>query len=138
MEGHLVQTILADPAIAEIVGDRFYASGSLGEGPNPAQPQKPWMAWTELPSAPYREVQKTSNSQLRLFQIFVYDDKGDYERINRILSICRRIVKSMYPFETEDGVRCSGSEWGGFSGNIVDDGYDASVRFGIARFTVSE
>jgi hypothetical protein len=144
MEDHLAQTIMNDAEMQAFFQagrdpfDWFYASSSLGNGDNPAVPTKPYVVWNELPAVAYQQVKKLSDAQLRTFNLYVYDEKGDFTRINAMLRVLRRIVKvDLDHFQLEDGTRCSASEWVGISGNIEDDGYDAIVRFGTARFTVN-
>lgn len=147
MEAFLVQTFGADAPLLAAFGNRpildwWYPQGVLGEGGIPAEIEKPYMQWAELEPLIHREVRKTSNSKTRTFQLFIYDDKGDFTRINRILRHLERIVKAMGPFEftDEDGTVhwCSESDWAGISGSMTDDQYHTTVRYGTARFTVSE
>lgn len=145
MNEYMVQVILSDTELLAVEGlagrdpgDWFYASHSLGADGLPGSPNKPWIAYNELPSSANRSVRKTSDSQVRTFQFFVYDDRGYFARINEILRILRRIVKEMAPFTDEDGTRCSDSDWLGFSGNLPADSYDGVCRFGTATFVVSQ
>lgn len=135
MEDHLVAQIRAEFTEEELPGG-VHAMTSLGIGPKVAAPKRPYIVWKELATNDYPEVSETSDVENRVFQIFVYDHKGDFARINSYLNRIKRRVKGMAPFEA-DGHRCSGSSWGGKSGNIADDGYDSGVRYGTARFTVS-
>ena len=146
MDAHLFNAISTDVALAQIFSFRltetpwFYSSGSLGEGENPEIPEVPFMVYNELPSSPYREVDETSNAEQRVFTFYVYDEIGDYERINTVLRHLRRIVKGMVPFTTSEAgftIRCSDAWWDGISGRIVDPEYHTGVRIGTARFVVS-
>lgn len=138
VEETFVAALSADEAWYEIVGDRIYAPTSLGDGPNPASPQTPWCAWNEMPSTIRQEVSETSNARRRVFVLYVYDEKGDFTNINDALSAARRVLKTMAPFNTEDGSRCSQVTWAGFSGCINDPDYDLAVRFGTVYFDVSQ
>lgn len=151
MEEHLAQAIQTDEVIANFfhIGDDpnaalrppdewFFGASSLGLGPNVPVPARPYIVWNEFTDVVHQAVRETSNARDRIFQIYVYDYKGDFTRINAIVKELRRLVKGMAPFTTEAGVRCSESLWGGMSGNITDDGYDSCARFGRATFTVSE
>lgn len=145
MQDYMIQTILSDTELLELppYADRdpatwFFAAHSLGVGPVPADPIKPWVAWNELPATVNRVVRRTSNSKIRSFQFFVYDEAADFTIINMTLAVLERIVKEMAPFTSPDGVRCSDSEWFGISGNLPADAYDGIVRFGTARFVVSQ
>lgn len=151
MEDHLATAIQTDEPIAAFFkvddiadGDPrppeewFFASSSLGLGENVPVPTRPYIVWKELPDVVHQAVRETSHARDRNFQLFVYDHKGDFTRINAIMKELRRLVKGIAPFTTEDGTRCSESLWGGVSDSITDDGYDSCVRFGMATFTVSD
>lgn len=137
VEATFVQAILNDSAFAE-VEDRFFAASSLGVGPNPEQPAFPWMAWIELSSWSYEQVRETSNAKRRSFTVSVYDEMGDFTKINTLLRGIERVVKTLAPFTTTDGTRCSDCRVSGFSGDITDPEYDASVRFLTVHFDVSQ
>jgi hypothetical protein len=136
MENYLAFKIQEEFSPQEIPGG-FHEMSSLGIGPEVAVPERPYIVYKELPSVEYVEVAEQSNVELRSFQIFVYDHRGDFSRINQYLRRIKQVVKQMAPFEYE-GSRCSGVLWGGMSGYVVDDGYDSNTRYGIARFTVSD
>lgn len=145
MEDFLVNRLVTDAELLAMDGldgrapeTWLFASRSLGIGPVTGNPVKPWLAWNELPATPFQEVRRTSNAQMRNFNLFVYDEEGDFTRINNILVVVRRIVKEMAPFTTPGGTRCSESDWIGISGNLPAAEYDGVVRFGIARFVVSQ
>jgi hypothetical protein len=146
MDAHLFTTINDDDALKAIFAVRrteqpwFYSSGALGEGDNFEIPEFPYVVYNELPSSPFQEVSETSNAEMRIYTFYVYDELGDYGRINLILREIRRIVKGMVPFTVvEDGTtfRCSYSRWDGVSQRITDPDQHSGVRFGTARFTVS-
>lgn len=120
------------------VEDWYYASSSLGLGENPAVPDYPYMVWNEGNDVPFREVEKATNATRRNFRFYVYDHKGDFTRINSALRLVRNRIKLMAPFVTEEGIKCHESKWLGLSGNLVDDGYDACLRYGFGEFTVSD
>lgn len=133
----------ADPALAALFPDRepetwWFAASSLGIGENPPVPDVPYIVWNELESQPRHEVRKTSNAQWRIFTLHVYDEMGDFTRINTILRELRRITKALAPFVAPDGTRCSDSRWDGISGNLTDQGYSQNVRFGTVRFMASQ
>lgn len=141
MEDVLVTTLAADAELLAVFDPRppeqwLFQASSLGEGDNPSVPEFPYIVWNELPSTPFTEMRKESNAEMRAFTIYVYDLKGDFTRINQILSIVRRITKEMVPF-VSGAVRCLDSVWGGMSGLITDDRYDSNVRFGTVRFKVN-
>ena len=150
MDEILVTALESDVVLSALFDSRqtetpwLYSSSSVGIGENPEIPEFPYVVYNELPSAPYQEVRKISHSQQRLFTFYVYDEMGDYARINTVLQEIRRILKDLAPFEIKPnaeypaGLRCSDVRWDGISSRIVDDGHHAGVRFGTARITVSE
>lgn len=152
MEDFLATAITTDPDIvAEFEQDDegnertveqwFFGPSSLGLGENVAVPVRPYMAWKENADLEHPEVSETSHARTRSFNLYVYDWKGDFSRINRILGRLKVLVKGMAPFvvvvDGEDDIRCSESKWGGLSPNLLDDGYDSCCRYGTATFTVS-
>lgn len=141
MEAYLVSQLEDLFPSGELSGG-IYSMTSLGIGPHLAVPERPYLVWKELSTVEYPSVSELSDVEQRSFQIFVYDYKGDFTRINNYLARIKRLVKGMAPFEfvDEDDVlhRCTGSSWGGMSALIADDGYDSGARYGIARFTVSQ
>lgn len=148
MDAYLEAQILGDTDIANFFRtpagalrageDWYYSSTSLGIGPNKAVPRRPYIVVNELADFVHHEVKETSNSRTRNFQIFVYDEVGDFTRINSIMKALRTRIKAMNGFVTGDGVRCSGSQWNGISARIQNDGYDSIARFASVQFTVSE
>ncbi len=137
MESLLVAALSADSALQAIVGDRIFAASSLGVGSNPQVPDRPYVVWNELPSIPFREIRETSNCQARLFQLWAYDEIGDWTQINAMLSHTRRICKALVPVQTSQGYNVSGQEWLGLSGLIADQTYHVNSRFGTVRFIVN-
>lgn len=115
----------------------FFGLTSLGLGDNVAVPDRPYLVWREGADIEHREVSETSNARTRTFNFYVYDYKGDFTRINRILETLKAFCKTLVDFTTEDGVHCSGVEWAGVSPDLPDDGYDSCTKYGTVRFTVS-
>lgn len=143
VEEHLETAITTAEAIVphftaeRPVAEWYFASSSLGLGPNLPIPDRPYIVVNELTDRVHQEVKETSHARDRNFQIFVYDHKGDFTRINKILEDLRDVVKGLAPFEAPDGTWCSASEWGGISGQATDDAYDSVVRFGNLKLTVN-
>lgn len=143
MEAFLVTAIAEDVALKTFLDERdpatwLFQKSSLGEGTNPEVPPRPYIVWNEATSIPQAAVKETSNAQWRVFNFYIYDDSGDYGRINEIGRHLRRIVKALAPFTTDEGHRCSQSDWTGISGQIEDQGYHLITRFGTAQFMVSQ
>jgi hypothetical protein len=129
---------LNDDATQRPIEDWWYASSSLGLGPNIPVPRRPYIVHNELTDTVHQEVRETSNARDRPFQFYVYDHKGDFTRINNILNDLRDVVKGMAPFLAPDGTWCFDALWVGISGQVTDDGYDSGTKFATVRFTVSK
>lgn len=133
----LVFTTLKDiPAIAQDCDGRFYASGTLGIGNVPANPDRPYCMYTQLPANAYQEVRKTSTATLRFFQFYVYDDRGDFARIDNILAAVRETIPGLVDkVDTSNGATCIEAIWTGESPDIADDQHDTNVKFGSFQLT---
>lgn len=143
MEDFLIRAIEQDAQLLIALDGRepatwMFQTSAVGEGENPDIPDRPYIVWNEGVAVPQAAVKESSNAQWRTFTFYIYDDSGDFGRINAIMRHLRRIVKAVAPFTTEDGTRCSASEWVGISGLIQDQGYHLITRFGTARFMVSQ
>lgn len=134
----LHSSLLANAELTAIVGQRVYQSSSLGVGDVPPDPPKPYILYTELPSDPYRAVQETSRAKARYFQVYVYDDRGSFVRIERILAFIRETLLSLIGAVSPSGVRCTDVQWQGESGDISDVELDANSKFGNVRFVASQ
>lgn len=125
------------------VSEWWFEASSLGLGDADAVPKRPYIVWNEGEDFEFAEVKETSNARRRRFRIYVYDEPGDFTRINRIMRNMKARVKTMAPFviaahDDEPEIRCSESVWGGMSGQIPQDGAGSCCKFGTALFTVSE
>jgi hypothetical protein len=147
LEAHVLAEIEADEEIADEFRDDegelrpfedwMYQASSLGEGENPAIPNRPYIVWNELEDTEHRAVSETSDARTRNLLWFVYDVPGDYTRIDRILYKFKRRIKQLDHFTTADGVVCSDARWLGTSGQIPSDGYASCTKWGSSEFTVS-
>jgi len=131
-------SLLANSDLAELVGERIYQSSSLGVGDVPPEPAKPYVLYTELPSDPYRAVQETSRAKARFFQVYVYDNRGSFLRIERILALIRETLVSLTGAVSPSGVRCTDVQWQGESSDVTDEELDANSKFGNVRFVASQ
>jgi hypothetical protein len=131
-------SLLANALVVAEVGQRVYQSSSLGVGDVPPEPQKPYVLYTELPSDPYLAVRETSRAKARFFQVYVYDNRGSFVRIERILALIRETLVSLNGTVSPSGVRCTDVQWQGESGDISDEEYDANSKFGNVRFVASQ
>jgi hypothetical protein len=139
---YFIADLLSVEEFTDIFGEgeeaRIYAAGALGQGTIPEHPEKPYVVWNELPSTPFEQVDETSDAQQTFYTFYVYDHLGQIAKINEALRIIRARVKAMATFHADDGTFCMDSRWMGFSNTFTDREYDASVRFGTARFDVSQ
>lgn len=135
----LIVAIKTHEPIAAMIGDRMYASTSLGrEGvPDARTITTPWMAWNELPATNHEIVRKRSKAKTRTYQLFVYDDLGFYSKINTLLDLAEDVVAGFAPIRTASGLTIMESSWSGLSGNLEDEDYGCSVRFGTASLVCS-
>lgn len=138
MKQLLYSRLQADAELAEVVGDRIYESSALGVGDVPASPAKPYILYTELPSSPYRDVRETSRAKARIFQIWCYDERGSFIRIERVLALVRETLLGSVAEVSPSGARCTDVEWQGESSDIVDVPLDSNAKFVLIRFTASQ
>lgn len=143
LEAHFTQVIKADAALLDMQPDDrdpddwWYQMSSVGLGEDQPVPDRWYMVWNEGSEYVHQAVRETSNAKDRTIRFYVYDHKGDFTRINKVLEHLERIVKTMGAFTTDDGYRVSESLWLGASQLFNDDGWNSCCRYGTARFTVS-
>lgn len=124
------------PAIAEDCSGRMYQAGALGIGDAPANPDRPYALITELPSVPFQEVRKTAHPANRFFQFWVYDDRGDFARIDNILLAVRETILGLESqVDASTGARCIGVLWTGDSQDIPQDQQDTNAKYSLFQLT---
>lgn len=124
------------PEVAIDCGGRFYAAGTLGIGTVPANPDRPYCMYAQLPATAYQEVRKTSTATLRMFEFYVYDDRGDFTRIDNILAAVRETIPELVDkVDTSNGATCIEAIWTGESPDVPDDQHDTNVKFGSFQLT---
>lgn len=131
-------SLLANVELTDIVGQRIYQSSSLGVGDVPPEPAKPYVLYTELPSDPFQAVRETSRAKARYFQVYVYDERGSFLRIERCLALIRETLVSLVGTVSPSGVQCTDVLWQGESSDITDAEFDANSKFGNVRFVASQ
>lgn len=136
MESVVTQALVNDEDFEEIFSDRIFAPSSLGVGPIPANPDKPYVLWKELESTAHESVQETSDATSRTFQFFVHDERGDTTRLNEGLRAIKSVVKDVAPYDDET-TRISESSWHGESEIFDDVEMGNIVRYGFATFLVN-
>jgi hypothetical protein len=130
--------LLGNAQLALEVDGRIYQSSSLGVGDVPPEPEKPYILYTELPSDPYQAVSETSRAKARYFQVYVYDNRGSFLRIERILALIRETLVGLSGVVSPSGVRCTDVQWQGESSDLSDEEYNANSKFGNVRFVASQ
>jgi hypothetical protein len=125
-------------AVGDICGDRVYPSGTLGIGKNPASPEQPYVQYIELPSVAHLEVRRTSRAVDRTFQVWAYDKRGSYARIDNILSLVRETILGLITeVDQESGARCIEVVWEGESQDLHDDEHDENAKYSLFKLTSS-
>jgi hypothetical protein len=129
----LYQTIKGLPALTPYLGDepRVWPMGTLGKGDIPARPEPVFILYRQLPSTDFPEVRKAGQSNTKTFEVFVYDEAGDYLRIDDVLSILIPAVKSLKLVASPSGARCTDVRW---TGNGAD-GFDADLDMFVRNTT---
>lgn len=114
---------------------KVWSRTSLGVDDIPPDPVKPFAIVTAQPSTVHQAVQDTSNAQGTPFQVYVYDTKGGYTRIDEVLEALVPVVKDLAGQRSPSGAYCIGSRWEGFSQDMFAEEYDAAMRFATFRLT---
>lgn len=135
---HLIMATLRDtPPLQVILERRIYGAGVLGTDGIPADPKKPYIQYNELQSFSQRSVRETSTARNRFFQIFVYDIRGSYTRINDALDIVDEALKGLVGKRSTTGVLCMDAFVTGRSRELEDAQYDAFTKFTTVEFMAS-
>ena len=135
----IYQALMNNDDLTNECGDRIYQAGSLGVGKTPALPQRPYVLITELPGTPYPEVRRTSTAILRTFQIWVYDERGDLELIDKLLGFIHQSVLGLIlQKEGATGAVCIESRWSGDSQDIVMDQSDLNCKYSLFQLTSTQ
>jgi hypothetical protein len=149
MKDLVYQALMADPEVVAAVTTggteaRIYSMTALGRAgdmntlPIPAVPVKPFIIISNMGDTPLEVVRETSFASDVAFRIAVYDDPGDYERINSVLKKVRSAVLPIRDGRIGPlGSKCLESRWTGFSQELQDPDYDANMRFASFVFTAS-
>lgn len=137
MKQLIMSTLRDTPPLQDILDRRIYGAGVLGTNGIPPNPAKPYIQYNELQSFSFREVRETSNAKNRFFQIFVYDDRGSYTRINNALNIVDEALKGLVGQRSPTGILCLDSFISGRSRELEDAQYHAFVKFTTVEFTTS-
>lgn len=122
----------------EEVKGRVVQGGSLGTDDIESRPELPFVLWREMGSTSVRQVFESSRSKIHTFNLYVYDYRGDYTRIDRILREMEELIRPLAGQRSPSGARCIGSEWVLISQASEDETYDAIFKFGSVQLTGSQ
>lgn len=118
---------------------RIYGASALGSGVGdlaiPAVPQLPFLSIRQMPSQRFREVRELSTANRQTYQIYFYDVRGGYTRIDEMARMAQSFLEGNVGTVSPSGARCLGCEWLSVSQDFTDEQYDAIVRFGTAQLT---
>lgn len=133
----LIHTTLLNAVALDECGNRIYQRGSIGVGDTPADPEKPYIVMGELAPGLHPEVRDTARTTSHFFQFHVYDERGSFLRIDRLLSVIRDSVLGLVAVTSASGARCTDVEWTDASGDLSDPQLDANAKFIIMRVTAN-
>lgn len=132
MKKLIYDTLVGAVSLQEVevgeAGNRVYQRYALGEVGIPDKPDFPFILIGELPAFPARNKPKTSRALTHFIQVYVYDHKGSYVRIEAILELVRELVLALEGEMSASGSRCLGVGWDTTSQDYDDDNYDAFVK----------
>jgi hypothetical protein len=119
------------------LGGRVYVTGALGAGDIPAHPEWPFALVREAQSVPYAAVRRTGNSTRHDYLIYIYDERGSYVQIDEVLREVRDTLMSKEGTKAPSGVQCTGVEWFGTSGDLVNEELNSFTKFATVRVTAN-
>lgn len=119
------------------IGPRAYRHGALGHGDVPSQPEWPYVLIRALDVVPYAAVQKTGRSARHDYLVYVYDERGSYARIDRILRELRDAFFSREGSAAPSGKQCTGVEWFGTSADLVEKDLNSNTKYATIRITAN-
>lgn len=134
MRDLIFESLMADTELQDYVDSRIYEASALGVDDVPANPEKPYITYQELDSAAFPEVRETSQAQARIFQFFVYDERGSFTRIGDIIGVLRQTLSSLSGKSSTSGTRCTDAVFRGTSADVPDIQQNANVKFATFQF----
>lgn len=123
---------------AGMVGERVYATGTLGFQGIPADPDYPYILVNSLQPRLHKEVWKTGRSKTHNFQVFVYDEIGSFVRIDDILRQVQETVLGLTLEVSPSGARCTHADWTGESADLTDSEKKQNTKYGLASLVSNE
>lgn len=138
MRALIYQALSEAQEIIDEVGDRIYQSSALGTSDIPADPEPPYIMYSFLPANRYREVRETSKAKAHVCQVWVYDERGSFIRIERILGIVDQTVEALAGAISPSGAICLEVEARGWSGDLPPTTSGKNQKFTTFRITASQ
>jgi len=111
---------------------RMYPAGSLGVGPIPADPETPYAQYAVSSSTPYLEVRETGKTQRHLLTVYVYDERGDFTRIDAIHKVVKDTVEGLTGQQGDDGWQCTDALFTTIGSDLTDNVRNLGVK--VASF----
>jgi hypothetical protein len=124
----IYQQLSANAALTELIGDRLYPIGSLGVSPIPAEPLRPYVQWGFDPAIPYRATKDTTRSMRHVPRFYVYDERGDFLRIDAIHELIRQTIEGLTTMVSPTGRRCTDAIRTLLGGDLTDNVRSLNVR----------
>jgi len=112
---------------------RMYPSGSLGVDPIPAEPATPYAQYALSSSTPYLEVRETGRSLRHLLTVYVYDERGDFTRIDAVHKIVRDTIEGLTGQVGEDGWQCTDALFTTIGSDLTDNVRNLGVKVASYR-----
>lgn len=127
----LIATALKNtPELQAIFARRIHAASSLGRGSIPSEPKKPFIIYREFDEMPVNIAKDTAPDAVRrVFQFYIYDERGSYSRIDKGVSIVKQTVRGLEGETGDDGATCLGVVWNATSGDTEDPTYDSNMKY---------
>lgn len=127
MRSLLFQILSSSMQLNGLVGSRIYEMGAADdEDGNP--PEKPFLVVKFV-----GEEQRPARRILdKLAELWAYDERGSFLKIDEILSVAREILDRRTG-DMSDGVWLIQSNWLSTSPDLFDESYRANVKFATFR-----
>lgn len=137
MRSLIYSSLAATSAVTALVGTnpvRIWTANSLGEAHIPPNPDPPFLLVQSIANQVHPQVQKTGRSATQIFDIRVYDERGDYLRIDRLLRIVRDTLLGLTLAVSPSGARCTDVKWQAFGPDSDDPVLDKIFKTVTMRF----
>lgn len=113
---HLLTT---DPTLLDLLpADKWFARGAVVDKPTTPFAVEAWQGVTAV---------GRGRVGLPRLTIWVYQSRGSYDLIDKVLARCKELLEETYDFE-HDGQRIIQADFEGSSVDLFDDVYRANAR----------